>query len=98
MRPRRCHRGKRGNASRPYKRFVIASMRPRRCHRGKRSAAGKHDEAVKRFNEAPALSPGKGENAGRYNDSFDRFNEAPALSPGKAWEDSVWIADIEGLQ
>ena len=60
-------------------------MRPRRLCRGERgeSRAGGADDL--RFNEAPAILPGRADGVLQFTRHPTRsFNEAPAILPGRA--------------
>ena len=58
-------------------------MRPRRFRRGTRKARLMSGALFRRFNEAPAISPGNRIAYLHYATNAHRgFNEAPAISPG----------------
>ena len=86
MRPRRFRRGEATSPCVRPPKAPNASMRPRRFRRGEGSGSVRWAlNTSRRFNEAPAIPPGRGPLPTLRSTPVPRcFNEAPAIPPGRA--------------
>ena len=86
MRPRRFCRGELVAVLAKRIELLAASMRPRRFCRGELGEAEEGPGGdVARFNEAPAILPGRAGSRSVYSNIRPiGFNEAPAILPGRA--------------